>query len=76
MQTAKNDSVFYLFLFSEEVYQSWKILYKSSSNSKAFIVVEVEVLLSKPILLEEIDRKVMSGIVKEKQCSFSLVTFA
>ena len=66
MQTAKNDSVFYFFLFCEEVDQSRKILNEGGSDSKVFIVVEVEVLFSKPILLKEINRKVMSGIVEEE----------
>ena len=66
MQTAENDTVFYFFLFCEEVDQSRKILNEGGSDSKVFIVVEVEVLFSKPILLKEINRKVMSGIVEEK----------
>ena len=66
MQTAENDTVFYFFLFCEEVDQSRKILNEGGSDSKVFIVVEVEVLFSKPILLKEINRKVMSGIVEEE----------
>ena len=66
MQTAENDTVFYLFLFCEEVDQSRKILNEGRSDSKVFIVVEVEVFFSKPILLKEINRKEMSGIVEEE----------
>ena len=66
MQTAENNSIFYLFLFCEEVDQSRKILNEGRSDSKVFIVVEVEVFFSKPILLKEINRKVMSGIVEEE----------
>lgn len=66
MQTAQNYRIFYLFFFSEEVDQSWKVLDEGSPDSEAFIIVEIEILFSKSILLKEINRKVMSGIVEEK----------
>lgn len=66
MQTAQNYRIFYLFLFSEKVDQSWKVLDEGSPDSEAFIIVEVKILFSKSILLKEINRKVMSGIVEEK----------